>query len=64
MSKSYDATVQIVSARLANSTANIDKEGGQSVAAYIHEIYKELSAIELAEADVAGHKHFSVELKD
>jgi len=64
MSKSFDSTVQLVSARLSNSVINIDKEGGKAVAAYIHEIYKELSAIERAEDNLCGYKQKAVELKD
>lgn len=51
MNKSFDATVQIVTSKLSNSTNSVNKEGGQHVAAYIHEIYKELDAIERSESE-------------
>lgn len=64
MSKSLDGTIQIVTAKLSNQNITINKSGGKDVAEMIHEIYKELSAIEIAEETKSGYVSPSVELKD
>lgn len=64
MSKSFDATVQIVTARVSNATGYINQKGGQEVAEYIHEVYNALSSIEIAEAHEADRKPASVVMSD
>lgn len=62
MSKSFDATVQIVVASVPGICKSIGENGGQCVAEYIHEIYKELSKIEQKEDQAAGLIQHSVSL--
>lgn len=64
MSKSFDATVQIVTASVQGAEDSVSKIGGQSVAEYIHEIYNALSSIEQAETLKSAHKINSVTMPD
>lgn len=49
MSKALEGTIQIVTARLSNTASYVDGDEGRMVAAFIHEVYKELSEIEQQE---------------
>lgn len=55
MSKAFDATVQIVAAKLGSSTIPATPEGGTAVAGFIHEIYREMAMIEIAECIQSGN---------
>lgn len=55
MSKAFDATVQIVAAKLGSSTIPATPDGGAAVAGFIREIYKEFSTIEIAECSQSGN---------